>query len=457
MDVAQTIVDVIKAGGPAGAGVALMWWFVPKAREAYQKADEGTKGFLRFTEPLCWACGIGMILVSVYQYSRPVQMVTGTVELRGEQSLWPTGDVGEFYFSKNNRVGTADKEVSWLMKGSRLNDGKQIPLTIMTAKKPEFTFKMEMMSEFYDGQDVILTVDFPRTVTLTHGKTRKTLELTEDSSILEPAPTHALLQLLPVVHAQSKPLAPAEAIRLLETDDPDVRRQTRDTLAKYPPAAALPVIDAVAANPDRSYRAWLGVLSALNQNPKINGSDLPPATLQSMVQSLATPGTDVLVIGQIKGYMIAHRTEQMETALRSELKARSGPSAKVADNYELTDTFFGVLYNLGIEDEQNYHGPDAASQVLLKHSVSRFDEAWRLKPGAASYHVAEYPKALYGWALALRDRSVLDAKAGVHDKKETDAARDKFAEFLKEAAAVTYPAKYGKQLTEAKQYIAAHP
>jgi hypothetical protein len=459
MDVPETIVDVIKSGGPAGAGVALMWWFVPKAREAYQKADEGTKKILRFTEPLCWACGIAMILVSVYQYSRPVQMVTGTVStLKGEQSLWPTGDGAEFYFSKNNRPGIAEKEVSWIIKGSRLNDGKKIPLTIIgTTNQPDRIFEMEMLSEFYDGQDVSLKLDFPRTVTLTHGKTRKTLELTGDTEFLKPAPANALLHVLPVVHAQSKPLAPAEAIRLLETDDPDVRRQARDKLAASTSAAALPVIDTVAVNPDKSYRAWLGVLSALNQNHEIKGTDLSPAVLQSMVESLATPGTDVSIIGQIKGYMIAHTTERMEPVLRAELKARSGPGAKIADNYELTDTFFGVLYNLGVEDKDKYRGPDAASQTALKHAVSRFDEAWRLKPGAASYHVAQYPKALYGWALTLQDRSILDAKAGVHDKKETDAARDKYAEFLKEATAVAYPAKYANHLSAAKQYIAAHP
>jgi hypothetical protein len=57
----------------------------------------------------------------------------------------------------------------------------------------------------------------------------------------------------------------------------------------------------------------------------------------------------------------------------------------------------------------------------------------------------------------LKEHATLDAIAtGAVDKKETAAARDKFEEFLKEAATVSYPAKYADQLATAKKYIAEH-
>ena len=179
--------------------------------------------------------------------------------------------------------------------------------------------------------------------------------------------------------------------------------------------------------------------------------------LQALVGSVATPGTDPTVVAQAKGYMIAHSTEQIETALRLEFKARSGSGIKPADMYELTDTLFGVLYNMGVSEKDQYQGPDAKSQVHFGNAVSKFEEAWGMKPWAAQWHAAQYPKALYGWALMLKERATLDARAtGAADKKETAAARDKFEQFLKEAAAVAYPAKYADNLATAKKYIAEH-
>jgi hypothetical protein len=336
------IVDLIKSGGPAGAGVALIWLFVPKAREAYQTADASTKPMMRFTEPLCWLCGIVMILLSVYLYSRPSQEIRGELSyLKGEQSLWPIGDNVPFYFSKNNRPGTSTKSVAWIVLGDRIKEGDKIPLSIIGSRNdPDRLFQMEMLSEFYDGKNIEMTLDFPKTVTLAHGKTKKTLELTADANFLAPTPVKASLWDPATVHAASTATSPAEQIKLLEMDDPDARKKARDSIVRSPKEAALPVIDSVAKDPARSYRAWLGALTVLNQNTAIHESDLTPAVLHAMVESLVTPGTDVSIIGQAKGYMIAHSTAEIETALRAEFKERSGGGAKPADIYELTDAFF---------------------------------------------------------------------------------------------------------------------
>jgi hypothetical protein len=113
---------------------------------------------------------------------------------------------------------------------------------------------------------------------------------------------------------------------------------------------------------------------------------------------------------------------------------------------------------MGIHEKDQYQGPDVKSQAHLKAATDKFAEAWALKPWAAPWHVVQYPKAFYGWALALKDKDALDARArGSANKAESDAARDKFAEFLKQAQATSYPSKYAGQLTEAKAYISQHP
>ena len=256
-------------------------------------------------------------------------------------------------------------------------------------------------------------------------------------------------------------MPPTEIIKLLEVDDPNVRRNARDALANSG-TDALDAIDGVAKDPHRSYRAWLGAMSALNRISSGAKVEPTPAMIQAMVDSLSSADTDVSIIVEVEGYMVAHASEKIETALSAQLASRTAKGAAAKDLYALVDTFFGVFYNLGIADKDRYKGPDKTSQDRFMHAVARFDEAWRLRTRAAPYNVPEYPKALYGWALTLKDRAYLDAKAGKGTPAETAAARDKFQEFLNavqqdDVQKTPYPAKYAHQIKEAKSYLESKP
>jgi hypothetical protein len=460
------IVDLLINGGPAAAGVILIWLAAPKASESYKNADAATKPMLRFAEPACWLTGLAMILWSVFLFvGHSEQVVAGNISsLSGAQSLWPRGDDLKFYLSKSNRPAPDPKTVDWVLVGSKMKDGKKIQLSINDRNGPDSLFEMEMLSEFYDGNDVNLAVDFAgKKVTLTHGKTSKTLALNRNEPLLDPpqagSSTSRSFFSLPVIHAASTSTAsPAETIRLLEMDDPAIRKNARDSALKSGKQFELPVIESVAKNPNRTYRSWVGALTILNQDTSIQPAELDPAVLGAMIDSLVTPGTDPTILGQIKGYMIAHTTPAMETALRAEFEKKTAAKVKPSDIYELTDTFFGVLYNVGVGERNQYKGPDAQSQAHFNASIAKFSDAWNLRPWAATWHVAQYPKALYGWASTLKAKADSDAKAhGSSDKKETDTARDKFAQFLKEANPSTYPAKYAGHIAEAKTYISQHP
>jgi len=90
--------------------------------------------------------------------------------------------------------------------------------------------------------------------------------------------------------------------------------------------------------------------------------------------------------------------------------------------------------------------------------VKDFQKAWGLRTAARPTDQVTFAKALFGWGLALHDRSWIErGPSKQRSAAYVKAARDKFAEFLAAVRTSPNPQAYAypQHLRQAQAYLAS--
>lgn len=236
----------------------------------------------------------------------------------------------------------------------------------------------------------------------------------------------------------------------LEASDPNIRRQARQDLAQQT-TQQWSYIDAALSDPNSSYRVKLGVIYALNANKCADISKLSPAALTSVARASGDP--DPTLRGLARGCLLAQPSPSVVAGLDSSLHSSSG---KAGNNSEVARTELEVLYSLGIAAKDRYGSRQAKDRKEFDRAVEYFHKAWGLRQFASPPDQVLFAKALYGWGLALHDRSWVDRNSsGQRRPEHVRAAQDKFSEFLKEVRSGGNPASYPypQHLRQAEAYV----
>ena len=217
----------------------------------------------------------------------------------------------------------------------------------------------------------------------------------------------------------------------------------------------LALIESVLANSKSSDRLLLGAVSALN---KMNC----PYTLSSTASvaiiklgAYADSAIRAAVIRYVEFHPSWDLVSQFESVL-AEARKQVAPGATSFQVSALALTGLQLFYNVGISEKDQYGSRKPEDRPRVNKAIEAFAKGWNLRSLSSAKDRIVYPKALYGWGLALHDRSWIERRQDKsRDPVLVKAAQDKFAEFLREVDAAggrkAYPIP--GQLTKASAYI----
>jgi hypothetical protein len=342
-------------------------------------------------------------------------------------------------------------DYAWrLVTPKRLQEGDRIPFLLeLGTPESEKTrnYTLPIHTDFYNG-DVVLSYDrLKDKLTLQHAQSQE--ELPPEAVATEKryeAPNSLFTW---KVEAQAAaPMVPIP--ERLEAGDPIIRQQAQEDLSKQT-EQQWQIIEHALANPASSYRLKLGVLTAMRRNKCTNLDKLSPAALSAVI--LASGDPDPTLRGVARGCLITQASPAIEAGLD---KAIRGSTGNAKSTGELARTQLEVLYALGIAAKDRYGSRQTQDRKEFDRAVASFQKAWGLRDEANPQERVVFAKALYGWGLALHDRSWIERDAS-HLRRPgyVRAAQEKFSEFLKEVqnsgAIAVYP--YPQHLRQAEAYL----
>jgi hypothetical protein len=374
--------------------------------------------------------------------------IRGTLKnLQGAETLASRDN--NLYLSRRYGPG-GQFDYEWrLITQKRLQEGEQVSFVLeLGTPESEKTrnYTLPIHTSFYDGE-IGLRYDRQKDkLTLQDGKKEQELppEATEAASHTV-APRSLFVWKVEAQAVQQQ--APIQ--ERLEATDPIIRRQARQDLSQQT-SQQWQFIESTLANPASSYRLRLGVISALSGN-KCTGLDkLSPAALGTVIRASADP--DPSLRGIARSCLVTRASPAIDVGLDREFHS-SG--ANGTNRAELARTQLEVLYGLGVAAKDRYGSLKAQDRKEIDRAVQYFRKAWGLRAMAPPPDRVVFAKALYGWGLALHDRSWIDRDAA-HKRKlgNVRAAQDKFSEFLKEVqngGNAAYP--YPQHLRQAEAYL----
>lgn len=447
--------------GPFGLLLLFLIVAEAKARSAWKDAPMVEKMSFFGLYVVVWLVIIGLTAYSVYAWARTnlseEAMIKGTFPgLEGSESITSTSDAG-FYLRRIYKPGGKFDYMWRLISPARLPDGTKVGFTFDRSTTPDHediaNYELTILSSFYDNS-VRLQLQYDRSANklfLIHGGHRDELQaVTALSMNIRPQRVSFIQTALAV-----EPFSPAEFVKRLESSDPIIRRDARTDLARYG-RATLPWIQSVLTDPKSSYRLLLGVVSALNQM-KDPGAGTLSSPASAAIIKLGTHEDPVMraeVIRYVEHHPSWDLVSQFELVLADE-REHAAPGVTSSRVGALALTGLQLLYNVGIVEKDRYGSRKPEDRPRLQKAIDAFAKAWSLRDLSSPKDRIVYPKALYGWGLALHDRSWIERKDGRRDPVLIKAAQQKFLEFLHEVEAAgdrkTYP--YPDHLRRASAYI----
>jgi len=437
--------------GPFAAIALFIYVIEGKVRSMYKEADPATRNPFLALYIFTWIMTFGLIGYCswfwVHEYRQNV--IAGTiVGLQGNETIHnDTPDVELFLAQHSENLPSIPVSYNWRIVDRRLDDGTPITFRLSRgSNKPESQYELKIQSSFYDSPVRLVYLRDKNTFRQDHnGKQALMTEqpLTARSTEIHPG------SWLPVVYAEEK-VSPKQLVEYLDSSDVGVRKNVQVQLARQGPTA-LPEMEAVAADPKKRYSVWLGVLSALNQMKGIGGGNVSPVMVRAMIAEM--DNVKLPTHDQAKAFLVAHPTWDIESELSKEIDARKKASRPAAELYELAHASYQVLYLLGLQEKDKLGAAAAENREHFEKAVGAFKKSWDRRTLAADYHLNEFPKALFGWGLALHDRSVVEhAKGQPRNPAFVKAAQDKFAEFLREETATQEYLKKRLPAGQVKRY-----
>jgi hypothetical protein len=285
--------------GPFAILVFLVFVTERKTRLAKNEAPSDEKPRLMIIYLLNWAVIFGLVLYSMYAWSKinlsTEHMIEGRIENLSGREVVSTGAVGSsFFYVYRNYVVPGHAEYKWLLRGpKKFDEGERIAI-VFDPNDPNLgdaaitTNELTIKSNFYNKE---VRIQYRRDVNkLFLDDGGQQIELPQIKQMIadaEPELKSPWDFFSTIAYAQGAYKAD-EFASSLESPDPVIRLKARADLARQG-AAAIPWIEDVLANPKSSYRLKLGTIVALNNMSAVNTQQLRPSTITALQRGATDP------------------------------------------------------------------------------------------------------------------------------------------------------------------------
>jgi hypothetical protein len=297
MDTAEAWIKLLYTYGPFAILVFLVFVTERKTRTAMKEAARDEKQRMTVVYLLNWAVIFGLVLFSMYAWTRlnlnDEPTIKGRIENLSGREVVSTGSASFFVHRVYVLPGRA--EYMWRLVGQKkFTEGEKI-IIVLDPNDPNLgeagitNNELTIKKGFYDRE---VRITYRRDVNkLFIDESGQQVELPQSQQLIADAPTQksAWDFLTTSAHAQGQ-FQSAPFISSLESPDPIIRRNARADLARQG-ASAVPWIEDCWNNPKSSYRLKLGTLVALNNMSSVNTSALRPSTITEFQRASSDPDT----------------------------------------------------------------------------------------------------------------------------------------------------------------------
>lgn len=294
MDTAEAWIKLLYTYGPFAILVFLVFVTERKARTAMKEAAREEKPRMTLVYLLNWAVIFGLVLFSMYAWTRinlnGEPTIKGRIENLSGREVISTGSA--FFYVHRVYVVPGRAEYMWRLVGQKkYNEGEKISI-VLDPNDPNLgeagitNNELTIKSNFYDRE---VRISYRRDVNkLFVDDGGQQVELPQSQQMIAEQPEPAWLDFLSTTAFAQGSFQPAPYVSSLESPDPVIRRNARADLARQG-AAAVPWIEECWNNPRSSYRLKVGTLIALNAMSSVNTGGLRPSTIAEFQRASSDP------------------------------------------------------------------------------------------------------------------------------------------------------------------------
>ena len=294
MDTAEAWIKLLYTYGPFAILVFLVFVTERKTRTAMKEAARDEKPRMTMVYLLNWAVIFGLVLFSMYAWTRinlnDEPTIKGRIENLTGREVISTGSA--FFYVHRVYVVPGRAEYMWRLVGSkRLDEGEKI-MIVLDPNDPVLgeagitNNELTIKKSFYDRE---VRISYRRdTNKLYIDEAGKPVELPQSQQLIAEAEPKSSWDFLSTTAFAQGQFQSAPYISSLESPDPVIRRNARADLARQG-ASAVPWIEDCWNNPKSSYRLRLGTLIALNNMSAVNTQSLRPSTIAEFQRASSDP------------------------------------------------------------------------------------------------------------------------------------------------------------------------
>lgn len=294
MDTAEAWIKLLYTYGPFAILVFLVFVTERKTRIAMKEASRDDKPRMTIVYLLNWAVIFGLVLFSMYAWTRinlsDEPTIKGRIENLSGREVISTGSA--FFFVHRVYVVPGRAEYMWRLVGAkRFTEGEKI-IIVLDPNDPNLgeagitSNELTIKKSFYDQE---VRISYRRDVNkLFVDDGGQQVELPQSQQLIaDAAPMSSWSFLSTTAFAQGQ-FQSAPYVSSLESPDPVIRLNARADLARQG-AAAIPWIEDCWNNPKSTYRVKLGTLIALNNMSAVNVQALRPSTITEFQRASSDP------------------------------------------------------------------------------------------------------------------------------------------------------------------------
>lgn len=285
MDTAEAWIKLLYTYGPFAILVFLVFVTEGKTRTALKEATRDEKPRMMVVYLLNWAVIFGLVLFSMYAWTRlnlsDEPTIKGRIENLSGREVISTGSA--FFYVHRVYVVPGRAEYMWRLVGpKKFTEGEKITI-VLDPNDPNLgeagitNNELTIKKHFYDRE---VRISYRRDVNkLVIDDGGQQVELPQSQQLIADAqPESSSWDFLSTTTFAQGSFQSAPYVSSLESPDPVIRRNARADLARQG-AAAVPWIEDCWNNPKSSYRLKLGTLIALNNMSNVNVQALRPSTV----------------------------------------------------------------------------------------------------------------------------------------------------------------------------------
>lgn len=293
MDTAEAWIKLLYTYGPFAILVFLVFVTERKTRIAKNEAPKDEKPRLMLVYLLNWAVIFGLVLFSMYAWTRinleGEPTIKGRIENLSGREVISTGSA--FFYVHRVYVVPGRAEYMWRLVGpKKFTEGEKVTIVLdpndpVLGEAGITTNELTIKSNFYDRE---VRISYRRDLNKLYvDDGGRQVELPQSQQTIASEPKRIWDLFSTVAHAQAGFQANAFASSL-ESPDPVIRLKARGDLARQG-AAAVPWIEDCWNNPKSSYRLRIGTLIALNNMSAVNVQALRPSTIAAFQRAASDP------------------------------------------------------------------------------------------------------------------------------------------------------------------------